>query len=148
METQEATTETIRIAGITVKYLLEGGASQGRAGIFEFTVEPGAKVPPPHSHSASDEFVYVVEGTLRYSVDGETRDLGPGESMHSPRGSVHQFSNPHSQRARVLSINTPDIGIGYFRDVASLFSAGGPPDASKLGRIMDAYGLVLARPTA
>jgi quercetin dioxygenase-like cupin family protein len=143
MQAQE---EAVRIGGITVKYLLEGAASDGGAGIFEFTVEPGAKVPPPHSHAASDEFVCVLEGKLRYSVDGTTRDLGPGESMFSPRGSVHQFSNPHSQRARVLSVNTPDIGSGYFRDVAALFGAGGPPDPAKLGRIMDTYGMVLARP--
>ena len=33
-------------------------------GIFELTVPPASNVPPPHSHSNSEEIVYVLEGTL------------------------------------------------------------------------------------
>ena len=81
--------------------------------MFELTVAPGARVPPAHSHSNNEEIVYVLEGTLRYSVDGEMRDLKPGERMYSPRNSVHAFSNPHDRPARALIVLTPDIGAQY-----------------------------------
>ncbi|WP_349608533.1 MULTISPECIES: cupin domain-containing protein [Cupriavidus] len=35
----------------------------------------------------------MLEGILRYSVDGVVRDLSPGQWMFTPRRSVHHFSN-------------------------------------------------------
>ena len=135
----------IRIGALSIKYLLDGTA-EGTAGMFELEVPPGAMVPPPHSHTHNEECVYVLAGTLRYSVDGDARDLGPGDSMYSPKGSVHAFSNPHDELARVLIFNTPDIGAQYFHDVAEVVNAGGPPDKAALVAVMSRYGLVLATP--
>jgi hypothetical protein len=109
-------------------------------------VPAGAQVPPPHSHSDNEECVYVLAGVLRYSVDEETRDLRPGEWMSTPRGAVHQFMNAGSETARVLVMMTPDIGEQYFRDVASVVNAGGPPDRARLLGVMARYGLVPAAP--
>ena len=137
--------DSINVGQMKIDYLVEGAASGGM-GVFELTVPPGSNVPPPHSHSKNDECVYVLEGTLRYSVDGVTRDLKPGDWMFSPKGSVHQFSNPHTETARALTVLTPDIGAQYFRDVGAVVNAGGPPDRAKLVSVMSAYGLVPAAP--
>ena len=64
--------------------------------------------------------------------------------MFTPRGSVHHFSNPHGAPARALIVLTPDIGAQYFRDVAAIVNAGGPPDRAKLLGVMSQYGLVPA----
>jgi len=129
-----------------IRYLVDG-AQSGGLGLFEMTVPAGARVPPPHSHTDNEECVYVLEGVLRYTVDDETRDLKPGEWMSTPRGSVHQFSNPGSDTTRALVMMTPDIGAQFFVDVAALASAGGPPDRTKLMEVMTRYGLVPAAPT-
>jgi uncharacterized cupin superfamily protein len=115
-------------------------------GVFELGVPPNAAVPPPHSHTGSEECVYVLEGVLRYAVDDVARDLHPGDWMFTPRGSVHQFSNPHREPARALIVLTPDIGAQYFRDVAAVANVGGPPDRGKLLAVMSKYGLVPAPP--
>ena len=135
--------EVIRIGQLEIHYLQSAGGGC-EMGSFLLVVPPGSNVPPPHSHPGNEELIYVLEGTLRYTVDGVTRDLEPGESMGTPRGSVHGFSNPHAKVARALVINTPDIGAGYFRDVAALARAGGPPDRARLLEIMRRYGLVPA----
>ena len=109
-------------------------------------VPAGSNVPSPHSHSNNEECIYVLEGVLRYSVDTEVRDLSPGEWMSTPRGSVHHFSNPGSETVRALVMMTPDIGEQYFRDVATLVGAGGPPDRAKLMEVMTRYGLLPAPP--
>jgi quercetin dioxygenase-like cupin family protein len=145
MNASLAPTAPIAIGGLTVRYLVDGSAT-GSVGMFELTVAPGAGVPPPHSHTLNEECVYALEGVLRYSVDGVVRDLSPGEWMHSPRGSVHAFANPHAQTARALIVLTPDLGAQYFRDVAAALGAGGPPDRSKLMAVMTRYGLVPAAP--
>jgi uncharacterized cupin superfamily protein len=139
--------DVIRVGQLEIKYLQEAGAGC-QIGCFEVRVPPGSNVPPPHSHSANEELVYVLEGTLRHTVGSETKDLQPGESRVTPRGVTHGFSNPHSVTARALVVLTPDtIGSKYFRDVGAIVNSGGPPDRTKLIAVMREYGLELATPT-
>lgn len=139
--------EVLKLGQLEVRYLIDG-AAKASLGVFELTVPAGSNVPPPHSHAYNEECVYVLEGTLRYSVDGTSRDLRPGEWMHTPKGSVHGFNNPHQESARALIVMTPDIGAQYFRDVASVVNAGGPPDRTQLLAVMARYGLTPAPPRA
>jgi quercetin dioxygenase-like cupin family protein len=133
--------DVIRVGQLQIRYLVDGRQGQG-LGVFELTVPPGANVPPPHRHTHNEEFVYGLEGSLRYSVDGATRDLGPGDWMSTPRGSVHGFRNEGTRPARALVVLTPDIGPQYFRDVGAVIDAGGPPDRARLAAVMAQYGLV------
>ncbi len=133
----------VRVGKLEIRYLVDGTRTGG-LGVFEMDIPVGANVPPPHSHTDNEECIYVLEGVLRYRVDDVTRDLGPGDWMSTPRGSVHHFSNPGTGTARALVILTPDIGEEYFRDVAAVVNAGGPPDRAKLLAVMGRYGLVPA----
>jgi quercetin dioxygenase-like cupin family protein len=136
----------MKIGQLEIRYLIDGTVSGAGVGVFELTVPPGARVPPAHSHTNNEEVAYVLEGTLRYSVDDEVRDLKPGERMYTPRGSVHAFSNPHDRTARALIILTPDIGAQYFRDIAEAANAPGGPDPARMTEVMTRYGLVLRPP--
>jgi quercetin dioxygenase-like cupin family protein len=137
--------QVVKVGQLEIRYLVEG-ARGGGLGVFEMIVPSGAHVPPPHSHTENEECVYVLEGSLRYTVDAQTRDLGPGEWMSTPRGAVHHFSNQAAEPARALVILTPDIGEEYFREVAAVVNAGGPPDRAKLAQVMTRHGLVVAAP--
>ena len=139
-----STTE-INVGQLRIRYLVDG-TQGGGLGMFELTVPPGSNVPPPHSHTNNEEIVYVLEGTLRYSVGAETRDLTPGQTMRTPKGSVHGFSNPFGSVARALITLAPDIGARYFEDVAAVVDAGGPPDKAALVAVMSRYGLMPAAP--
>jgi quercetin dioxygenase-like cupin family protein len=141
------TPEPIQVGQLTIRYLVDG-SSTGSVGVFELVVPPGSNVPPPHSHSHNEEIVYVLEGRLRYSVNGESRDLAPGETMFTPKGGVHGFSNPFETTARALITMSPDIGAQYFRDVAEIVGRPGPPDKAALVSVMSRYGLVLPAPRA
>lgn len=137
--------DVVKVGQLEIRYLVDGSKTGG-LGVFELVVPPGANVPPPHSHSHNEEFFYVVEGSIGYSVDNESRELAPGQWMSTPRGSVHAFRNTGTQTARALVVLTPDIGAQYFRDVAEVVNAGGPPDRAKLLEVMSRYGLVAAAP--
>jgi len=137
--------EILHVGQLQIRYLVDG-ARAGGLGLFEMSVPPGAPVPPPHSHCHNEECVYVLEGVLRYSVNGDSRDLQAGEWMSTPRGAVHAFSNPGSKTVRALVMLTPDIGAQFFRDVGEVANAGGPPDKAKLLEVMTRYGLVPAAP--
>ena len=135
----------IKAGQLGIRYIVDGSATAS-LGIFELTVPPGSNVPPPHSHTDNEECVYVLEGTLRYSVGAQTRDLAAGETMSTPRGAVHAFANPFATTARALIVLSPDIGAQYFHDVAAVINAGGPPDKAALVAVMARYGLVPAPP--
>ena len=135
----------IKAGHLGIHYLIDGSAS-GSMGMFELTVPPASNVPPPHSHTNNEEVVYVLEGTLRYAVGPDTRDLTAGQSMHTPKGTVHGFSNPFDRVARALITLSPDIGAQYFRDVAEVVNVGGPPDKAALVAVMSRYGLTPAAP--
>lgn len=144
-ETRTSEIETIQIGQLAIRYLHDGVAAH-EMGMFELTIPPGSNTPPPHSHTANEELVYVLHGTLRYTVGDVTRDLQPGDSMFTPRGVVHGFSNPHDHAAVALITNSPDIGSQYFRDVSAVVNAGGPPDRAALIAVMQRHGLVPAAP--
>src|SRR6185436_6900130 len=133
--------DSIQLGQMNVRYLVDGSRT-GSLGVFELSVPPNSNVPPPHSHTNNEECVYVLEGMLRYSVNEVTRDLKPGDWMVSPRGAVHQFSNPHSEHARALIVLTPDIGAQYFRDVAAVATRPGGPNPAAMVEVMTRYGLV------
>ena len=140
MSTNETT-----VGQLGIRYLIDGAATE-TMGVFELTVPPGSNVPPPHSHSNNEEIVYVLEGTLLYNVGPESRDLTPGQTMHTPKGVVHGFSNPFDAPVRALIVLSPDIGLQYFKDVAAVVNKGGPPDKAALISVMGRYGLVPAAP--
>jgi hypothetical protein len=69
--------------------------------------------------------------------------IGPGDRIFAPRGKVHHFVNDGAVAAKVFSVLTPGlIGPEYFRDIAAVVNAGGPPDPAKIKEVMARHGLV------
>ena len=139
--------ETIKAGGILIDFLLEAADTNGSAAMFEFTVPVGAKVPIPHYHELYDETIYGLEGTITFTVDGEAIDIQPGETCFIPRGAVHGFDNLKQVNAKALAVITPALlGSIFFKEVAEIVNAGGPPDFQKLRLVMTKHGLVPVAP--
>jgi quercetin dioxygenase-like cupin family protein len=139
--------ETIRIGPIEIRFLLDGDDTGGRLSVFEFLVPPGARVPAPHYHEEVDEVAYGLEGVLTFTVAGRANRIGPGDRCFIPRGAVHHFVNDGAEPTRTLSVLTPaTIGPPYFRDMAALLAAGGPPDPARVAEVMRRHGLVVVPP--
>jgi quercetin dioxygenase-like cupin family protein len=141
----------IRLGAISVDFIVEADDSGGSITVFECVVPADAKVPVPHSHDAFEETVYGLEGVCTWTIDGQAREIGPGESVCIRRGQVHGFENRGSVDAKFLAIATPGVfGRAYFEDVAEVLaaSAGGPPDLAALGEVMRRHGLTPAQPVA
>ena len=134
--------ETIRIGNLELNFLLDGNDTEGTLVQFEMIVPPGVKVPAPHFHVDVDETLYVLEGTLTQTIGAEIRELQAGDHCFIKRGIVHGFNNLHDKPARVLCTLSPaDIGPAYFREIAAVINAGGPPDMQKIMAIMKRHGL-------
>jgi quercetin dioxygenase-like cupin family protein len=142
-----AVTQEITIGQIRTRFLIEGDPAAGAPSLFEFDVPAGARVPIAHSHDGYEETIYGLAGTLTWTVDGVTTEVGPGEALFLPRGVVHRFENLHEADATALAIVTPGVlGPGYFRDLAAIVdaAAGGPPDLAAMAAVMRSHGLTPA----
>jgi quercetin dioxygenase-like cupin family protein len=140
--------ETITVGAMRVRFLVEGDASNGSVSVFECDVPAQARMPAPHSHDAFEETIYGLEGVTGWTVDGEVTEIGPGDAMCIPRGSVHGFANDGPSDGKFLAIATPGVfGAGYFREIAGVLSAEGPPDVAAMSAVMRRHGLTPATPS-
>ena len=82
---------------------------------------------PAHVHGREDETLFVIDGTLEYTVDGVTATASPGEAVHLPRGLPHRFAVT-SAEAHFLVIITPGGFEEFFTEVSPPATAERVPD--------------------
>lgn len=139
--------EIIKIGQVSIHFLLEAADTNGSAAVFEFSVPAGAKVPVPHYHEHFDETIYGLSGIITFTVEGKMIDIAPGETCFIPRGAVHGFNNLKQEDAKALAVITPALlGPIFFKEVAAILNAGGPPDVEKIKLVMTKHGLIPAIP--
>jgi mannose-6-phosphate isomerase-like protein (cupin superfamily) len=86
---------------------------------------PGGKPPPAHYHPEQDEHFEVLEGTLTAKLNGEERDLKPGETLDIPRRTPHQIWNRGEVEARAIWQTRPALRTeNWFRSIDRLFREG------------------------
>jgi len=139
--------ETIRIGALELNFLMDGEDTDGTLVQFEMLVPVGARVPAPHYHVAVDETIYMLEGTLTQRIGDQMVDLKPGDTCFIKRGVVHGFDVRLDKPVRALVTLSPaSIGPDYFREVANVLNAGGPPDMQQILSIMRNHGLEPVQP--
>jgi len=74
--------------------------------LLEGTVEPGQGALP-HAHPDLDQVIYMLTGTARAEIDGQSREMGPGDAAFFPKGMPHVFTVTGDRPAKVLVIYTP-----------------------------------------
>ena len=142
---ESATTDTVRIGGMDLRFLVDETQGSGDLVMFEMVVQPNARVPVPHYHREVDEVVYGLSGALTTTVNGEKRQIRAGESLLIPRGAVHHHENLGSETSRTLFVLNPgSIGRAYFEEIANAVSGPGKPDPARLKDIMLRHGLIPA----
>ncbi|MFF4169637.1 cupin domain-containing protein [Streptomyces sp. NPDC001744] len=75
------------------------GSTSGFMGLA--IVQPGERIGE-HYHPYSEEFVYVVSGTLEVDLDGETHTLGTDQGLLIPIDVRHRFRNVGGREARMV----------------------------------------------
>ena len=70
------------------------------------TYSPGADTGRAFSHTAQEAGV-VIKGSVEVTVGEEVRTLGVGDAYYFDSQTLHQFRNPGSQPAEIISAITP-----------------------------------------
>jgi quercetin dioxygenase-like cupin family protein len=142
--------ETIKMGPLEIRFLLTGDDSNSNMSVFEVLVPAGQKLAAPaHKNDAYEETLYGIEGVLTWTVDGKPIEVGPGQALCIPRGTVHRFDNLGSKDVKQLAVISPAImGPAYFREAAEVINAagGGPPDRAKMMEVFQRHGMTVAAP--
>lgn len=125
------------------KQILEGSTTT--LGYFEShasTIEPGKAAHPPHRHADMEELMIVKEGTVKITIGGMSKVVGPGSVGFAMPGDMHGIDNvgntnavyyilkykgrvPDHARGQLAGgsfildwneLNTKNTGKGYRRD--------------------------------
>jgi mannose-6-phosphate isomerase-like protein (cupin superfamily) len=72
-------------------------------------IPAGCAGPPLHVHPATEENLTVTSGRLRYTIEGRTRELGPGDGVSVPAGARHRFENPYEEDVFMVGRVRPGI---------------------------------------
>jgi mannose-6-phosphate isomerase-like protein (cupin superfamily) len=77
--------------GSTIRSLLDkSNAPVANQSLAEASLPAGGSTRR-HYHKISEEFYYLLEGTGRMEIDGETREVGPGDAILIPAGAWHEL---------------------------------------------------------
>ena len=77
--------------GSTIRSLLDlSNAPVARQSLAEATLAAGAATDR-HYHRLSEEFYYLLGGRGLMELDGEQREVGPGDAILIPAGAWHQI---------------------------------------------------------
>lgn len=102
------------------------GDTNGAIAVVEERAARGYATPP-HVHGREDETLFVIDGTLEYTVDGSVRTANAGEAVHLPKGLAHRFEVV-SEEAHFLVIITPGGFEEFFEEVSPPAEAARIPD--------------------
>ena len=134
--------ETIKMAGMELRFFHPSEETNGSLTIFEMHLLPEGRMPVPHYHRDWEETIYGLVGTTTWTVQGKAVEVGPGESLFIKRGILHGFSNKTPQPVACLCILTPGVLTpAYFREMAALAESG-KADPAAMKETMLRHGLV------
>jgi len=117
--------------GGPLTFKVRGQQTNGALTAFENVIPPG-QGPPLHSHANEDELWYILEGDLRFKLDGDIRQAPTGSFVFVPRGTPHCFQNVGDEGARILVMFLPAGMERFFERFASL-SAPKAEDFASIG---------------
>jgi quercetin dioxygenase-like cupin family protein len=139
---------------IRLRFLKTAAETNGELLEMEAIYRPVSKAPPAHSHPAQEETFEVLSGSLRFVIEGRQIDLGAGERLVIPAGTVHRAHNAGDDEARVIWQTRPALrSEQFFRTLYGLAmdgrtNADGVPNLLQGALIMKEHAaeFVLASP--
>jgi mannose-6-phosphate isomerase-like protein (cupin superfamily) len=95
-----------RVPGLS--FIIKVGATEtlGAYSVFETMLPSGFPGPKPHTHTAEEAW-YVIEGTLRFSMNERDIVAEAGSFVLAPRGARHSFISVGDGPVKMLTIFSP-----------------------------------------
>ncbi len=103
--------------GVLYRILISSEQTGGALSLVD-SISPIGSGPPKHIHDIEDETFYIVTGTLKFFLDGQTLVKHAGQAVFVPRGKVHTFQVVGDTPCRHLVVLTPGGFENFFKEMA------------------------------
>lgn len=137
---QAAETVTGQLGVVGARFIMDGGASQGRFSVVEHPIVGHGLAAPVHLHTREDEFSYVLEGRWGFQLGSQVVYAEPGDLVYKPRNVWHTFWNATERPARLLEIISPAGFEQLFAELDELLKSD-PDNVEAAGALATKYGL-------
>ena len=117
---------------------LTGKDTNGQFTLIEQFDEPGVGIPT-HIHYNEDELFYVLEGTLKITINGKTNIANVGDTVFCPRGISHSWEVIGNKKAKTLLTITPAGLEPMFEELSKLNK--GLSEIEKVVEIAERYNI-------
>ncbi len=78
--------------GSTIRSILDRTNAPVESQSLAEATLPSGRATDRHYHKKSEEFYFLLSGTGRMEIDGETTEVGPGDAILIPTGAWHQIT--------------------------------------------------------
>lgn len=118
----------LNFIGNLVKVRMSADDGNDGISILEHRMAKG-EAPPLHIHRHEDEIFHLMEGCMRFEVDGKTIVAESGDTVLAPKGIPHRFIVESEEGARCLTIMTGHDFGSLVRDISPVFDSEDLPPA-------------------
>ncbi len=103
--------------GVEVVVWVRGEETGGALTMLTDSAPPGWRLPP-HSHRNESETIHVTAGRLLMTIDGESHELGAGDTVHIPAGIRHEGGTLGAEPVERIVVFAPSGMEALFEAVA------------------------------
>ncbi len=100
---------TLNMGGAGLKEYILTPASEQRFVVMQSIIEPGGGSGGAYSLAAETIFVFMVQGSLELTIDGQVRTLSRGDSTTFPATAQHEWWNRTQRETEVLWTISPAL---------------------------------------
>jgi quercetin dioxygenase-like cupin family protein len=138
VEPGERRGKSFQEGGIGVLFKIYGEETGGSLAVVEHPID-ARRLVPPHTHSDTDEYSYVLEGEVGARIGNRVLRAPVGTYVLKPRAIMHTFWNATDKPARILEIVSPAAFEKFFEAMSDLFRSPGPDLGERLGALAASY---------
>jgi mannose-6-phosphate isomerase-like protein (cupin superfamily) len=91
--------------GVAIKMFVDRSFGAVHHSLFLIQYLPGAKIDP-HDHTFEESY-FIVSGRVQATADGQSYDLGPGDTIWTGVGCIHSFANLGEEPVRWIETQAP-----------------------------------------
>ena len=111
------------------------GDTEGRFSVMEHRLAAHGSSPPVHVPDQLDHAIYVVEGTVVFTVEGRQLAAPADSFALIPHGVAHTFANPSDAVARFVEVDAPAGFERYFERLAEAVPSGRQIDPATMAAL-------------
>ena len=88
--------------GARIRFLKTARDTNGQLLQIDDVMKGGGRVAIEHVHPYIEERFEILSGTARFSMRGQQRDVGAGETVVVPAGTPHVWGNPNEDEVHLI----------------------------------------------